>query len=100
MKRKLFSTMLCALALLLLMGAGVEPGSTAPLAIEEESTASAQNEQVLETGPVFGIISKPEETGSAIRPVVNEEMTEVQPVEEEVRPSSPLWLSLSAIPCS
>ena len=45
MKRKLFSTMLCALALLLLMGAGVEPGSAAPLAIEEESTVS----EVLET---------------------------------------------------
>ena len=45
MKRKLFSIMLCALALLLLMGAGVEPGSAAPLAIEEESTVS----EVLDT---------------------------------------------------
>ncbi len=50
MKRKLFSTMLCAFALLLLMGAGVEPDSSAALVIEEESTSIAQEEQVLETG--------------------------------------------------
>lgn len=50
MKRKLFSTMLCAFALLLLMGASVEPGSSAALEIEEESTSIAQDEQVLETG--------------------------------------------------
>ena len=50
MKRKLFSTMLCAFALLLLMGASVEPSSSAALEIEEESTSVAQDEQVLETG--------------------------------------------------
>lgn len=51
MKRKLFSTLLCAFALLLLMGAGVEPDSAAALMIEEESTSSVQDEQTaLETG--------------------------------------------------
>jgi len=90
MKRKLFSTMLCALALLLLMGAGVEPGSTAPLAIEEESTVSAQNEQVLETEPVPGIGPNRNPTGPIIRPVVKEEMIEEQPVEEEeILPEEP-----------
>ena len=50
MKRKLFSSMLCALSLLLLMGAGVEPASFAASVIEEESTQAAQSQQVLETG--------------------------------------------------
>lgn len=49
MKRKLFSATLCTLALLLLMGAGIQPSSAAP-AIEEESTPAARTEQVLETG--------------------------------------------------
>lgn len=49
MKRKLFSTVLCAFALLLLMGAGVEPDSAA-LVIEEESASSVQDSQALETG--------------------------------------------------
>lgn len=49
MKRKLFSSLLCAFALLLLMGAGVEP-DTAALVIEEESASSAQDGQALETG--------------------------------------------------
>ena len=49
MKRKLFSATLCTLALLLLMGAGIQPSSAAP-AIEEESTSAARTEQVLETG--------------------------------------------------
>ena len=67
MKRKLFSVMLCTLALLLLMGAGVEPDSSAALVIEEESTSMAQQEQVLETG---------EPTGT-------EESVEAQPQEGE-----------------
>lgn len=49
MKRKLFSATLCTLALLLLMGAGIQPSSAAP-AIEEESTSAVKTEQVLETG--------------------------------------------------
>ena len=53
MKRKLFSTLLCAFALLLLMGAGTEP-DTAALVIEEESVSSAQGGQTLETGPPAG----------------------------------------------
>lgn len=65
MKRKLFSIMLCALALLLLMGAGVEPGSAAPLAIEEESTVS----QVLDT-----------ETNSEAEVEAEEFAEEAQPV--------------------
>lgn len=71
MKRKLFSTMLCAFALLLLMGAGVEQDSSAAPVIEEESTSAIQSEQVLETGDPTGTEqsreSQPqegEETGS------------------------------------
>jgi len=90
MKRKLFSTMLCALALLLLMGAGVEPDSAAPLAIEEESTTSALNEQVLETEPVPGIGPNRNPTGPVIRPVVSDDEIEAQPVEEEILPEEPV----------
>ena len=54
MKRKLFSTTLCALSLLLLMGAGVEPASSAATAIKEESTQAAQSQQVLENGVPTG----------------------------------------------
>lgn len=50
MKRKLFSSMLSAFALLLLMGAGVETDSSAALVIEEESAFASQEVQVLETG--------------------------------------------------
>ena len=58
MKRKLFSTLLCAFALLLLMGASVETESTETPVIEEESISAVQQEQqVLETG-----ISAGEET--------------------------------------
>ena len=41
MKRKLFSTLLCAFALLLLMGAGVEQDSAAAASVIEEESASA-----------------------------------------------------------
>ncbi len=86
MKRKLFSTMLCAFALLLLMGASVEPGSSAALEIEEESTV-AQDEQVLETGIPTGNNesddAQSQETGDQQVTVDNEmisdEMIEVEP---------------------
>lgn len=82
MKRKLFSTMLCAFALLLLMGAGVEPNSSATLVIEEESTSMAQEEQVLETGIPTGTEesenAQPQQGGeqSAEAAVENEETAE------------------------
>ena len=72
MKRKLFSTMLCAVALVLLMGAGVESDSSAATVNEEESTSVTQSEQVLETGTPTGTEQSPEsqpqegeQTGSA-----------------------------------
>ena len=56
MKRKLFSTLLCAFALLLLMGAGVEQDSAAAaIVIEEESASADGSAQVLETGIQTGI---------------------------------------------
>lgn len=85
MKRKLFSTMLCALALLLLMGAAVEPGSTAPLAIEEESTVTAQDELVLD--------AENEEEGPKIIYVekhgMEDEVSQEPVIEEEVLPEEP-----------
>lgn len=54
MKRKLFSSMLSAFALLLLMGAGVETDSSAALVIEEESAFASQEVQALETGILTG----------------------------------------------
>ncbi len=89
MKRKLFSTMLCAFALLLLMGAGVEPDSSAALMIEEESTSMAQEEQVLETGIPTGTEesenAQPQqgEEQSAEAAVESEETAEIA-VEQEV----------------
>ena len=78
MKRKLFSTMLCAFALLLLMGAGVEPDSSAALVIEEESTSMAQEEQVLETGIPTGT----DESENA-QPQEGEEQSAEETVESE-----------------
>ena len=74
MKRRLLSTMLCALALLLLMGAGVEPSSSEAILIEKESTVT-QNEEVLETGEETGMEEIAEEHGS--EEVVIEEGTEL-----------------------
>ncbi len=54
MKRKLFSTLLCAVALLLLMGAGVENADAADVMVKEESTRQIQDGQVLETGEESG----------------------------------------------
>ena len=78
MKRKLFSTMLCAVALVLLMGAGVETDSSAATVIEEESTSATQSEQVLETGTPTGAEQPQagEQTGAEAPPVV-----EVPPVD-------------------
>lgn len=53
MKRRLLSTMLCALALLLLMGAGVEPSSSEAQLIEKKSIT--EKEVVLEKNIVPGI---------------------------------------------
>lgn len=50
MTRKLFSMMLCAFALLLLMGAGTVPAQTAAIAAEEESAAQ-HRAFALETEP-------------------------------------------------
>ncbi len=77
MKRRLLSTMLCALALLLLMGAGVEPSSSEALLIEKESTV-AQNEEVLETGEEAGMEESVEEHSSE-EEIVIEEIVEVVP---------------------
>lgn len=66
MKRKLFSTLLCAFALLLLMGAGVEKtAASAALVIEEESTSADQTAQVLETGIQTGDEEQDTEENSA-----------------------------------
>ena len=97
MKRKLFSTMLCAVALVLLMGAGVESDSSAATVNEEESTSVTQSEQVLETGTPTGTEQSPEsqpqegeQTGSA------ENEAEAPAVEEppvvEVPPVDPNFL--------
>lgn len=48
MKRKLFSTLLCAFALLLLMGASVEQDSAAAAIVIEESASADGSAQVLE----------------------------------------------------
>ena len=66
MKRKLFSTLLCAFALLLLMGAGVEQDSAAAaIVIEEESASADGSAQVLETGIQTGIEAQDTEEISA-----------------------------------
>ena len=77
MKRKLFSTMLCAFALLLLMGAA-GPQPTIVYVTEEESTSISQEEQVLETGDPTGT----EESGNA-QPQEGEEQSTEETVESE-----------------
>lgn len=72
MKRKLFSTMLCAFALVLLMGAGVEQGSSAAPVIEEESTFAMQREQVLDPGTEQSEEPQPRE-GEGTAPVEHAE---------------------------
>lgn len=85
MKRKLFSTLLCAFALLLLMGAGTESdGSDAP-AIEEESTSSAQSEQVLETRISTGSEQSGQTAGQSEadgQPAAEDADAQVQPAPE------------------
>ena len=100
MKRKLFSTMLCAFALLLLMGAGVEQDSSAALVIEEESTSAIQSEQVLETGDPTGTDqdqgSQPqegEETGPVEDDAKNQQTgAEAEKKETEAPPVDPTFL--------
>ena len=66
MIRKLFSVTLCAFALLLLMGAGVEQDSAAAaIVIEEESASADGSAQVLETGIQTGIEAQDTEEISA-----------------------------------
>lgn len=84
MKRKLFSTLLCAFALLLLMGAGVGPDSAA-LVIEEESTSSVLDDQVLETGIPAG---EEENIEAQVQP---EEKTEPAEIEDEDTEEDPTF---------
>lgn len=95
MKRKLFSTMLCGFALVLLMGAGVEHDSSAAPVIEEESTSLTQSEQVLETGDPTGTeqsqVSQPQ-AGEETAPVVPEENEVVETPPVEVPPVDPTFL--------
>ena len=72
MKRKLFSTMLCGFALVLLMGAGVEQNSSAAPVNEEESTSAVQSEQVLDPSTEQSETSQPQE-GEETAPEENAE---------------------------
>lgn len=81
MKRKLFSVALCVFALLLLMGAGNEPGSSNALVIEEESaSAAAETAQVLETGIQTG--TEQGEEASAVQEQASQ-------IEENAAPEQP-----------
>ena len=90
MKRRLFSTMLCALALLLLMGAGVEPSSSVAYLIEEEST-NTQTEEVLEAGIETGT-EQSEETVPQKKAMHSSEESEVEIVIEEAPAVDPTFL--------
>ena len=84
MKRRLLSTMLCALALLLLMGAGVEPSSSEAQLIEKKSIT--KQEVVLEKNitPSVQLGKKETEVISQEEPVLfEEEMHSNDGLEEE-----------------
>ncbi len=79
MKRRLFSTMLCALALLLLMGAGVEPDSSEARLIEKTNIEPKQ-EEVLTDRIIPGVRLGNEEKKAS---QAKEKYTEEKYVEED-----------------
>lgn len=95
MKRKLFSMLLCAVALLLLMGAGVEKNAAATLVIEEESASAQQGEQALETTvqtePVSQDVKEPDDfvPQDVVEPIPVDEITRANVAPQTVAEPAP-----------